>query len=404
MLVEPILHRKVSDDNGSTSNASTESKAPVDVDARLAAMRHKGPSDSSIHWTELQCTGSLVRCGCPVDDAVFTVLEAVRKCVADEPSAATWNWTEEENDIRRMCYDAISKSPELSPMLPDSLREPFEAALQSGKRPKVIYAPHIGWHVRGYNNEVHAATRPVLVAGTDVLLTPGSATALLESKPREEFPPSPRFRLLRYRDLRPGMGDQDYLVDELLPTEGLIVVWGKFKCLKTFWVYDLMLHVAKGWEYRDRAVRQGMVVYCAFEGAHGFGKRTEAQRRHYNLADDDDVPLRVMPCQMNLVTDHKKFVADIRGQLQDGERPAAVVLDTLNRSLVGSESKDADMSAYIAAASAIREAFQCLVIIVHHCGWDETRPRGHSSLSGAIEGQLAAKISFRFARRLTGHS
>jgi hypothetical protein len=132
-----------------------------------------------------------------------------------------------------------------------------------------------------------------------------------------------------------------------------------------------------------------MVVYCAFEGAHGFGKRTEAQRRHYDLVDDDDTPLRVMPCQMNLVTDHKKFVADIGGQLEEGEKPAVVVLDTLNRSLVGSESKDADMSAYIAAASAIREAFKCLVVIIHHCGWDETRPRGHSSLSAAIEGQLA---------------
>jgi hypothetical protein len=195
--------------------------------------------------------------------------------------------------------------------------------------------------------------------------------------------------LLRYCDLRPGVGEQDYLVDELLPADGIVVVWGKFKCLKTFWVYDLMLHVAKGWEYRDRAVRQGLVIYCAFEGAHGFGKRTEAQRKHYELPDDDDVPLRVMPCQMNLVTDHRKFVADIRSQLEEAENPAVVVLDTLNRSLVGSESKDADMSAYIASASAIREAFKCLVIIVHHCGWDETRPRGHSSLSAAIEGQLA---------------
>src|SRR5262249_5783128 len=107
------------------------------------------------------------------------------------------------------------------------------------------------------------------------------------------------------------------------------------------------------------------------------------------LADDDDVPLRVMACPTNLIKDHPRLIADIREQLAPDEKPAAVVLDTLNRSLIGSESKDADMAAYIFAATAIREAFKCLVIVIHHCGWDETRPRGHSALPGAVDGQLA---------------
>ena len=33
--------------------------------------------------------------------------------------------------------------------------------------------------------------------------------------------------------------------------------------------------------------------------------------------------------------------------------------------------------------------FGCVVIIVHHCGYDDTRPRGHSSLPGAVDAQLA---------------
>ena len=65
------------------------------------------------------------------------------------------------------------------------------------------------------------------------------------------------------------------------------------------------------------------------------------------------------------------------------------MVDTLNRSLAGSESKDEDMAAYIRAADTIREAFQCAVAIVHHCGVDGTRPRGHTSLAGANEAQLA---------------
>jgi hypothetical protein len=199
----------------------------------------------------------------------------------------------------------------------------------------------------------------------------------------------PRFKVTRYCDLRTGVGQEDSLVDELFPIEGLALLWGRFKSLKSFLMYDLCLHVAQGWEYRGRAVRQGLVIYCAFEGAHGFRRRTDAQRIHYEIPEDLDVPLRVMGCQMNLAKDHKKFISDIRVQLAGGEVPAMVVLDTLNRSLVGSEGKDIDMSAYIAAAGAIREAFKCLVVIVHHCGWDESRPRGHSSLTGAIDAQLS---------------
>ena len=57
-------------------------------------------------------------------------------------------------------------------------------------------------------------------------------------------------------------------------------------------------------------------------------------------------------------------------------KPVAVCLDTLNRSLAGSESSDEDMSAYIRAADAIRDAFGCLVVVVRHCGHNGERPRG----------------------------
>jgi len=70
------------------------------------------------------------------------------------------------------------------------------------------------------------------------------------------------------------------------------------------------------------------------------------------------------------------------------DMPVAVTLDTLNRSIGGPEN-DEFMTAYVNAADAIRAAFDCAVIIVHHCGVEGTRPRGHSSLTGAVEAQLA---------------
>jgi hypothetical protein len=49
------------------------------------------------------------------------------------------------------------------------------------------------------------------------------------------------------------------------------------------------------------------------------------------------------------------------------------------------------MANYIKAADAIRDAFNCAVVIVHHCGHEGTRPCGHSSLMGAIDAQIAVK-------------
>jgi hypothetical protein len=222
---------------------------------------------------------------------------------------------------------------------------------------------------------------PVGAQVVDLPSHPGAPT-LAPEQPRGY-----RFKLVGFNDMKPGL-EQLYLVDELIPVAGLVDIWGKPKCFKSFWTLDLMFHVAMGWEYRDRVVQQGTVVYCAFEGAHGYKKRIEAIRRHYELEEDQHVPLYIMPGQANLIADHRTLIADITGQLS-GEMPICVVLDTLNKSLMGSESKDTDMSAYVRAAEAIRDAFKCVVIIVHHCGLDDTRPRGHTALPGAVDAQLA---------------
>ena len=131
----------------------------------------------------------------------------------------------------------------------------------------------------------------------------------------------------------------------------------------------------------------GAVVYCAFEGAHGYKKRAEALRRHHEVPDGEEVPLYLVPGRANMIKEYPLLIAAVREQLM-GEVPRTIVLDTLNKSLVGSESKDVDMAAYIVAAEALRDAFDCVVIIIHHCGYDETHPRGHTSLTGAVDAEF----------------
>jgi RecA-family ATPase len=150
------------------------------------------------------------------------------------------------------------------------------------------------------------------------------------------------FRLIRFKDLKLST-DPEYLIEGLFPRSGLAVVWGEPKDGKSLWMMDAMLHVALGWEYRGRKVQQGLVVYCAFEGQSGYPKRKEAFQRHHSFPDDVQVPFYLVPARMDFVADHGKLIRSIRKEIGD-TKPVAVVLDTLNRSLAGSESKDEDMA------------------------------------------------------------
>jgi hypothetical protein len=198
-----------------------------------------------------------------------------------------------------------------------------------------------------------------------------------------------KFRLVPFEDLRPTEG-APYLIKGLIPCVGVTVVWGPPKSGKSFWTFDAMMHVTLGWDYRGRRVMPGPVVYCAMEGAEGYGKRAEAFRLRHLADHAGEIPFYLVAAPIDLVADHGALIAAIRTNLEHDE-PAAVVLDTLNRSLRGSESDDKDMAAYIKAADAIRAAFGCAVIIVHHCGVDGSRPRGHTSLTGAADAQLSIK-------------
>jgi len=150
------------------------------------------------------------------------------------------------------------------------------------------------------------------------------------------------------------------------------------------------MFVALGWEYRGHRVNGGPVVYCALEGQAGFPQRLHAFADHYIDGEANFVPFYLSRRSLDLVRDHRTFIADIKRQLTDTP-PNLIVLDTLNRSLNGDENSTADMSAYLRAAELVAEEFECCVLIVHHCGWNQDRMRGSTALYGGAEAILSVK-------------
>jgi hypothetical protein len=195
----------------------------------------------------------------------------------------------------------------------------------------------------------------------------------------------PKIRLTPFNKIRFEVGTTEWQIKKLLPTTGIGLAWGPSQTYKSFWLLDLALHVALGRTYRGRRVRQGAVVYCAFEGGVGVSKRVEAFRKHHGLKPDLAIPFHLQSLRLALVEHAADLIEAIRA---DKVKPSLIVLDTLNRSMTGSESKDADMGAYLAAADALREAFNCFVMIVHHSGWDTSHSRGHTSLPFGVDVEI----------------
>jgi hypothetical protein len=203
-----------------------------------------------------------------------------------------------------------------------------------------------------------------------------------------------RFPLVEFFDVKFAALTQD-LVRNLLPLIGLVVIYGPPKSGKSFWLLDLFLHIALGWQYRGRRVFQGSVIYIAGEGAEGVRRRIEAFRRWHRL-EGKRVPFFLLTVPPDLINDVDALIQQIAEQLAIAgfDRPVAIAVDTLNRTLVGSESRDEDMGAYIKALGKIIETFKCAVCVVHHTGKDErVGPRGHNSLSAAADIQIKVSRS-----------
>tara|TARA_R110002074_G_scaffold181694_1_gene346391 strand:+ start:2769 stop:3863 length:1095 start_codon:yes stop_codon:yes gene_type:complete len=181
-----------------------------------------------------------------------------------------------------------------------------------------------------------------------------------------------------------------WLIKGLIPLYGLTVLYGPPKSFKSFWTFDVLMHVVLGWSYRGLRVTQGAVVYVVAEGEHGFKARKEAFCKSKLKGCDNELPFYIVPIPIDLIQEREKLIEEIRKVLGD-QLPVTVVFDTLARTMSGPENSNDAMGEYIEAVDAVRVALNCGAIVVHHSGHEGTRPRGGSSLTGAADAQLAVK-------------
>ncbi len=186
----------------------------------------------------------------------------------------------------------------------------------------------------------------------------------------------------------------NYVVKKLIDALSMIVIYGLSNSGKTFFALDLCLHIALGWPWNGRKVRQGAVVYVGLEGAGGLRKRIEAFRKEYKLTEDQAVPFGLISHPLDLRSsnaDLNALVSQIKEfQAQTPHPIRLVVIDTLARAIAGGdENSSTDMGAFIRKVDQIRDMIGTAVLVVHHSGKDGRKgARGHSSLRAATDTEI----------------
>ena len=137
----------------------------------------------------------------------------------------------------------------------------------------------------------------------------GKRRVAANGEAKDEAPPK-HFELVPFDAIRVDTTPA-YLVKGIIPREGLCVFWGPPKCGKSFLVFDLMMHVALGWEYRGRRVQASSVVYIACEGEAGLAARKEAFQQAKIAEEGTDPPFYLLTTRLDLVGDIDELIADI---------------------------------------------------------------------------------------------
>lgn len=183
----------------------------------------------------------------------------------------------------------------------------------------------------------------------------------------------------------------NWLIRDVLESNNLACLYGASGCGKSFVAVDLSLCIASGNSWHGHKVKQGSVVYFAGEGKEGLRRRVAAwlqNKQGFTGFVNDHFLLAERAC---LLPDDTSDVIEALKSIKDLR---LVVLDTINRTMIGDENSTRDMTAYIQACDKIKEAIPNLtILLIHHTGHSANdRARGSSALRASLDTEISANM------------
>lgn len=216
---------------------------------------------------------------------------------------------------------------------------------------------------------------------------PGSPQNLDDDEDGFAAAPVQMLEVLNVRDIM-RLPNPKYLIDGVVIDESLGFIFGPPGCGKSFIAINMALAIAteqKTWWGRE-IMKSGPVLYISSEGASDMKFRLRAWSRSHRL-DIEDAPFFLVKQSLNFMAegDVAMLLRTVEAlSRQIGQPPVCIFVDTVSRVLPGAdENLQKDMTLFIKACDALREAFKATVIGVHHTSRAGGAMRGSSVFDGA---------------------
>jgi hypothetical protein len=229
--------------------------------------------------------------------------------------------------------------------------------------------------------------RPTLAATVDDLRAAMSAVAATPTlgvfTPEDYTGRFPITSLAVSIMLEPG----GWLIKNVLPAAGLIVLYGASGSGKTFVAIDLAYAIAMGVQWRGNRVKKGRVLIIAAEGGKGMSKRLKAYLKHHKIDPNDaDIGLLTVPPNFLLSED----VTELAAAVAASGGADVIIVDTFAQVTPGAnENSSEDVGLALGNARALEMATGATVMAVDHTGKDTSKGvRGWSGKFAAADAVL----------------
>jgi hypothetical protein len=229
--------------------------------------------------------------------------------------------------------------------------------------------------------------RPALAATVDDLRTAMSAVAAtpaLGMFTPEDY--SGRFPITSLA-VSIMMEPSGWLIKNVLPDAGLIVLFGASGSGKTFVAIDMAYAIAMGIQWRGNRTKKGRVLIIAAEGGKGMSKRLKAYLKHHKIDPKDvDIGLLIVPPNFLLSED----VTELAAAVSASGGADVIIVDTFAQVTPGAnENSSEDVGLALANARALEMATGATILMVDHSGKDTSKGvRGWSGKRAAADAEL----------------
>lgn len=199
----------------------------------------------------------------------------------------------------------------------------------------------------------------------------------------------------------------EWLVQELIPKESTVCLYGARGMGKSFVALDLALSIATGTEWNGLKVNHGCVGYMLAERPDGLKRRILGWAQHKGIPETELYQMLNQPGhgffasgEVYKLDDHdpqkeNNQLGQLTKHLNELDSLELVILDPLISYASGSENDARDMQKVVTGARRLVENCKCSLLLVHHAGkssdqWDRGA-RGSSALEAAMDTVIALK-------------